>query len=612
MREHLTNTWRTSKGIFASLFAAAVLLAAPNAHAQQDLGGFAFTSFHAGIVVNQDGSFDVTETIAGEFFEPRHGIFRFIPYRYDRPDGSKASTILRVDQVQYNGAPTPFKLSRDGVYQVIKIGDPDVTIEGPFTYAITYHVERVLLYHETTDELYWNVTGTNWNVPIPKATATVAFPPGVARDQINADCYTGAAGSTARECTISIEDSLVQVSASDFLTVSVRLPKGVVRETTSQQQFWWWMRDNWDVFFAIIPILTAFFLFYRWWHHGRDPKGRGTIVAEYEPPDSLRPIEVGALMDAKVHERDFTATVVDLAVRGYLQIIEKDKVFTLKKKRDPDGTLKPFETSFLETLFMAAPTAEMETIEKQFGGDATNGLKEKMKEMAKRQAQVRQKYILGTSGTPDEVVLDGKTTKPALARSKAEEDTYKEMAAQGYYLRNPRTSRLICFGIAIAVAVIAVPTGIVLMSEVSGKPTAMISLLITAGLLALVAPHMPKRTEKGAIALEHAKGFKLFLATAEKYRIQWQEKEGIFEKYLPYAMVFGVADKWARALAGVSMAPSDWYSDSLPLMSPTEFSDRISSFADPFGSVSAPSSSGGGGGGRSSGGGGGGGGGGSW
>jgi uncharacterized membrane protein len=70
---------------------------------------------------------------------------------------------------------------------------------------------------------------------------------------------------------------------------------------------------------------------------------------------------------------------------------------------------------------------------------------------------------------------------------------------------------------------------------------------------------MPKKTEKGVRALEHARGFREYLATAEKYRLQWQEKEHIFETFLPYAMVFGVADKWSEAFKDIALPPPNWY-----------------------------------------------------
>jgi uncharacterized membrane protein len=73
---------------------------------------------------------------------------------------------------------------------------------------------------------------------------------------------------------------------------------------------------------------------------------------------------------------------------------------------------------------------------------------------------------------------------------------------------------------------------------------------------------MPRRSEKGTAALEHAVGFQEYLEKAEKYRLQWQEKEKVFESFLPYAMVFGVVAQWTKAFSSMDMKPPDWYEGS--------------------------------------------------
>ena len=120
---------------------------------------------------------------------------------------------------------------------------------------------------------------------------------------------------------------------------------------------------------------------------------------------------------------------------------------------------------------------------------------------------------------------------------------------------------------------------------------------------------MPRRTEKGAQADWQLKGFKLYLSTAEKYRLQWQEKENIFETFLPYAMALGVAEKWSKTFADVNLPPPSWYSGTGTWSSIYAW-QALSSFNSSLSSATVPSSGGSSGG--FSGGGGGGGGGGSW
>lgn len=587
------NTYARRAVLFALAFLVSFSFIIP-AQAQ-GLGGFTLESFDSVIAVHQDGTFDVEETINGEFLQARHGLFRHIPIRYTREDGSwfsirlKVVEVTRFDAYEDFHVKEPYSIFREGAFQVIQIGDPNAVHTGPFEYKIKYQVDNALLFHDLKDELYWNVTGDDWGVPLGEVTATVMIE-GVKdmRQLPLVDCLAGAVGSQEKKCRIN--NALyneVKFTATEPLTVQVQFPKAIVSEPSTWKKFNWWFYDNWDWFLLIIPLVTAVFLFHAWHYHGRDPKGRGTIVAEYEPPANLLPTEIGTLIDAKVHAHDFSAAIVDLAVRGYVQIIETvekklgpdKKTYKFKKLSNADEALKPFEKDILQAIF----------------GDKSDKA--------------------GSGSAGKEVELSDRAGQIAAGRAKVATKIYQNMAEQGFYVKNPRTARWTYAGIGIGIAILGHIMGLVAYS-VLDRPIAHIAFFTTAGLFLLFAPFMPKRTEKGAIALEMARGFKLFLETAEKYRIEWQEKEGIFEKYLPYAMVFGVADKWAKALATQEgqKVPAWYVMSAGQTFSAPNFTNSVSSFVNSAAKVAAPSSSGGSGGsgGGSVGGGFGGGGGGSW
>jgi uncharacterized membrane protein len=117
--------------------------------------------------------------------------------------------------------------------------------------------------------------------------------------------------------------------------------------------------------------------------------------------------------------------------------------------------------------------------------------------------------------------------------------------------------------------------------------------------------------------LRRARGFRTVIETAETHMSRWAEKENVFTRYLPYAVVFGLTDKWAKAFADLGVEPdtSGFYVGPHAFML-ADFGEAIDGFAITTGGTlgSTPSASGGSGfgGGGSSGGGGGGGGGGSW
>lgn len=570
----MKHTWefrrfRVLASALAGLFCLAVALLP--ASAVQAEGEWEITSFDAVVTVDESGTLDVEEHISGNFLVEKHGIFRSIPIQYEDEKGNKVSIDVSVLDVSEGGEPVNYEVYREGALKTIKIGEADVTRSGPFAYVIRYRVDRAILFMEDRDELYWNVTGTEWDVAIPQASAIVNLPPG--SEPESSRCYTGYYGSASEDCAITGSGSIVRVASGDYLTVAIAVPKGVIAEPSDFAKFMQFLKDNWDYFLLFLPVAAFVGLFLYWLKHGRDPKGRGVVVAEYEPVDNLRPTEIGTLIDARFHPKDLSAAIVDLAVRGYLTIEEKKEgklfkstKYTLHTKKAADEALEPFEKSLLTGIF---------------------------------------------SGK-DSVTLEAEMPSFLAAKKTVEKSMYSMLAERGYFVKNPNTVRGTFIGIGVAILFGGFFAGAAVAATFE-RPTGFAAFIATAIFFFIFGSIMSKMTPKGAEALEKAKGFKLYLATAEKYRIQWQEKEGIFEKFLPYAMVFGVADKWSNVLADQAKEKPDWYTGTnLAAFNAVNFSHSMNSMAAAAGASMAPKSSGGSHGGGFSGGGFGGGGGGSW
>ncbi len=539
-------------------------------------------SFRSAIEVHNDASITVTETVQADFFAAKHGIYRNIPVWYDNETGAGVSLPAEVTVVTRNGDDEPYATSiQDGRILEIKIGDPDKTITGGQTYVITYTAKAVVNFFEDYDELYWNATGVDWEVPLQTVATTVRLDAQVPKDQLRVKCFTGALGSTAQDCATSAEDSAASLSATGQpLTVVVGWPKGVVTKPDNYDQLRtagattgaFLLPLFWLLILNIgIPLIALGILFWYWMRHGRDPTGPGTVIAQYDPPPGMTPGEMGVLIDETANHRDIIATMVDLAVRGYLTITEKEKngLLGLQKSKDyvldktapkkADQPLRPHEQNMLASLFSTGDQVSLSELKGTFADDI----------------------------------------------KKIQSDLYTQVAADGYFLRNPQTVRTTFLIIGVVVAGL-------------GFFTAAIGIFATIPigvLLILFGFVMPQRTPKGVQAYWHAKGFKLFLEKAEKYRIHWQEKENIFESYLPYAMAFGVADKWTKAFAGLQQEPPQWYHGSGGTFNTLLLWSALNNFsavsAKSFAPPAASGSSGFGGGGMS-GGGFGGGGGGSW
>ena len=294
-------------------------------------------NFQSEIIVTPDGAIDVTETIQAHFIGgPWHGLYRTIPVEYVTPQGLNYSLFLDVKRIlDGNGRALKYESSRERHYRKLKIYVPDAD-NSTRKISIEYSVSDALRFFEDHDELYWNVTGDAWDIPIQSAGARIILPEGTTN--IRANVFTGAYRSRAQDADVEIAGNGVEVHTRDplrlheGLTVAVAFDKGFVREPAAADKLALFLRSNWPLG---IPIAIFAVMFYLWWTRGRDPRLR-PIAAQYEPPDQLTPGEVGTLVDNSADMRDITASIVDLAVRGYIVIEEHQKERMLGLMHDKD------------------------------------------------------------------------------------------------------------------------------------------------------------------------------------------------------------------------------------------------------------------------------------
>ena len=573
------------KTIIISIF---IFLAAP-AVAQD----FTINTFHSDITIRQSSSFVVRETIEVTFHRSRHGIYRDIPFEYRDDLGKTLMTPTKVLSVTDGaGRKWNYKVDKTGHRLNVRIGDPKRYVIGPQTYIITYQVENAILFFDDHDELYWNVTGNDWKARIQSASADVDLEVKNKSKQMWAAGYTGVLGSRESECTIETSDNRGRFSTKrpldpgEGLTIAFGWDKGLVSPPSSWKRFLWAinLEENW-VF--SLPFFSLLLMANLWYRRGRDPRVREAIQVMYEPPRfenrPLIPAEVGALLDERLDPRDITSTIVGLAVKGYLSIEESKKEgllfdttdYYLKKLKEADSALIPFETELMKDLFPASlPGVSVSQLTNKF---YTN---------------------LGT-------------LKKVL---------YGELIRKKYFLSNPETVRNSYSIVGVLIIVFGGVAGAFLAPSSAGKS---IAAMVLAGLPVLaLARFMPAKTRAGANARIDILGFQEFMNRAEKDRLERMGDKDLFSKFLPYAIALNVADNWSKAFEGIYQNPPEWYVSptGYRTFSPYGFSHSLNSVTSSLSSAmySAPRGSGtgggggGGGGGGSSGGGFGGGGGGSW
>lgn len=485
--------------------------------------------FQADIQVLPSGDLIVTETIRPRFTGSWNGLKRDIPVEYRTPQGFNYTLLLDLVSVtDERQAPLKYESLRDRHYRSFKIWLPSAQ-DTTKTLILTYRVGNGLKYFEDHDELYWNVTGDEWEVPIESADARVLLPAGATG--VKALAFSGAYGAREQQADIRITGPEVlyhmtrPLGFREGLTAVVGWDKGIVAEPGRLQLALIFLRSNWPL---ALPAGVFGLMGYLWYTRGRDPRLRPLAVA-YEPPDRLTPAELGTLIDNSPDLRDITATVVDLAVRGHLRIEERQEsrllglwsssVFYLHRLKPVSGNteLKPHEHAIMSGIFPdeRTTTVALSDLENRF-------------------------YTR----------LDG--IKSSL---------FDQLLRRGYYARRPDRVKQVYVTIGIIVAVASVFAaewlterhGIALQT---GITAGLLSGLIIVGFGWI----MPARTMRGTRALEKVLGFEEFLTRVDSDRFQRLVKTPeMFEKFLPFAMALGVEQTWARAFEGIYTQPPAWY-----------------------------------------------------
>jgi hypothetical protein len=542
--------------------------------------------FEAEVFVLGSGVIRVRETIRVHFEGSWNGLYRAIPIEYRTPQGF--SYRLLVEPTAANdadGGGLRLEPERDRHYLKLKIwvpGASDVTR----TIVLEYRVENGLKFFEDHDELYWNLTGDEWDVPIEQASGEIVLPP--AATNLRASAFTGAYGSTASDAEVEIADGAVRVRMTralgyrEGLTVAVAWDKGAVAEPSSITRAGWFLRANWP--FGV-PALVLAGMGFLWWRHGRDPRLR-PIVARYEPPEGLTPAEVGTLADDSPDLRDVTATLVDLAVRGFLRIEEKEEAAMLGLWSSKDYVL---ELRVPRAQWTGLAAHERVLLERVFGSLSA---------------------LLDHEPALPRIEISDLRNKFYRDLPEVKAKIYDRLLERGYYDHRPDHVRRVFWITGGILAVLSIALADAAAAALSVAPlTVIVSGGLSAAIIAGVGWFMPARTVRGSAALEAVLGLEEFLSRVEADRMERMIRTPeTFEKLLPYAMALGVEGRWAKAFEGIYKSPPEWYRGHSPMgFRPQSFVSSLGRMSTAAGAAmaSAPRSSGGsgfGGGGRSGGG----------
>src|SRR3990167_8963024 len=519
--------------------------------AGQDPQNFTISKFEADYYLsrNQQNTslLKVKEKIVAEFpdIDQNHGILRALPLKYqDHTLSLSIESVKKVDGSQWN-----FSSYKENDNLVLKVGDADRFVHGTQVYLITYSLRNVINNVSDHQELYWDVNGDQWLQTVTSAAARIHIPSELKNSlQEEQICYSGYFGDTNQTCEITrIEEpneTLVTVKTTQSLapyqtlTFALGFKAGSfsLGPEVAHEQLIKKLKDALSGLFLLSPPLAAFaVMLNRWRKFGDDPKGRGVIIPEYQPPEGLDVLAADFLFKGELRAQAISAALIEQATGKHLNIYEIPKRGLFGKK---DYQLQ---------LNSVAPNLKTETkdVLQAVFGELTPGKKIKISDFKQRAAKSDLYKTLQETG------------------AQLAENLYRE----GYYAKNPSKIR----SSYQAWSVVPFLAGVALMFVPRGDFYPLIflavGLMLAALTMFLFAFIMPARSQKGVTVHDYMLGLKDYIKLAEADRLKFlQSAEGaekiadpvgfnpktdatkikLFESLLPYAMLFGLEKTWAK------------------------------------------------------------------
>lgn len=578
----------------------------PSKNSKYNSYEYVIDKYNIDIIVNENNTFDITETITAYFNVPKHGIFRTIPLKntITRLDGTTSKNRVQISNLSVDNE---YKTSRENGKYKIKIGSANRTLTGEQTYVIkyTYNIGKDPI--KDYDELYYNIIGTDWDTVIGNVIFNITMPKEF--DSSKLGFSSGTLGST-NNSNIKYTVNGNKISGSyngileegEALTIRSELPEGYFASAGLNINFM-------DYVMFLIPVLFLGVAIFLWYKFGRDDQVVETV--EFYPPEGFNSLEVGFLYKGKAENEDVISLLIYLANKGYIKISEteekslfsKSKGFKITKLKEYDGNnineqiflngLFTKRTSFT-SLFNKTPETPTDnvnevtsidlydnfyiTMERILTNINNKGNKNKIFEKSSSGKtifivlMIIAAYCLitippiFTYGDPDTLifVLLFPGIGFSLMFSMLLGGT-KTIYVNGRATRSSIGTKL--FGLVWGCLFGGMPWAFIVLPALLQNITYLIGYIIGLGCvlgMIICIKYMPKRTPYGNELLGKLKGFRNFLEVAEKDKLEAMvmQNPSYFYNILPYTYVLGVSDKWIKKFESISLQAPSWYDSS--------------------------------------------------
>ena len=506
-RSRQRSSWVTALAA-AFLVAAVVLLAGPTAAQAKE---WRIEAMDVGLDVQTSGDVLVSEDVTFAFQGSYSYVARVIP----------AGNLDGIEDVQVlqNGRPLP-RGTDPGSYDVFPEGD-NLVVQLAFaltdtssTWTIRYRAKAAVAFYDEADELVWRVFDADTPVPIDRVRVAVKLPGSVPVDDMEwaVDTSVSVQSTVSSPAPSSVMLEAGQVPPYTRYWVAVGFPKGVV-------EFHWTLGRIAAAVTPragfLLPVVTLLGMLLVWFRRGRDDPA--AVYAKYaaEPPTALPPAAAGALLDERVDSRELFATLADLARRGYLELpqTQTDRATWQVRKLKPIEDLQGLDAFVAGKLFAA--------------GD-------------------------------DHVKSPQLQNRLAAVGADFEGEVFKDLLDRRFFATSPRAARRHWKGRAFTLAfVLLVVTVMLAVAGVGGWGWVALGSIVSVVVVWRFARVMPQRTRAGAQEQRKWEAFRNYLDDLAGFQ-DFETARDTFERYLPYAIAFGVEKRWVRRFAALLVPVPEW------------------------------------------------------
>lgn len=565
-----------------------------------------------------------------------HGLVRVIPFTNQDGANLTMASDRRLDlTATRNGMPEPIaKIERGDGHFTVYLGDADQYLHGEQSYTLEYEFEDVITEHsgdlgkniQNWQELYWDTNGNDWGNSFDNVVATLHMDTNLAERYLDKyACYVGKYGvddltrCKVEENTDRTETtfSAKQLDSRENLSFVLAFQPGTFSIPKNPRDY------SLVILLGVIMLTGGAILAVTLWQYNKTATKRKYyknlfVKPEYTPMADLTVAEMAENSVKSVNGSIHVATLMELAVTKKIAIHKTVK----------EGVLKNKNIWSIEILSDDLLTEQRDIL--KILNNAKDFEKGEQFELKKRDYDSMARLLLENFQNEIKKRLqslglfesDEKTKKPSFGGTIVAVCLWDFVSILALILVDDRQSsyRELVGGnwIIIAAALI------------------MFTIPMIVATLAYQASKYQKRTEKGLEAARYLEGLKLYVKMAETERIKFlQSVDGadtshqgivkLYEKLLPYAIIFGLEKSWLSEMSkyyefddvsdpvwyfGVGAFVASDFRDAVSEMSGFAGSSIVHSTTSQSSSSGSGFSSGGGGG--FSGGGGGGGGGGTW